>query len=54
MYAEVSSGIARERGEEQGCKYTVQKSHEKVTMTKKGHIRIFGKKVNDRSKIYDE
>jgi len=43
MYGEVSSGAARERGEEQGCKIMIKKGHEKTTMTKKGHQNFGGK-----------
>jgi len=37
MYAEVSYGAARERGEEQGRKYTADKNGHEKTTTKKGH-----------------
>ena len=51
MYGEVSSGAARERGEEQGCKYAgdnEQKSDDKMTMTKKGHQNFRRKKPSRR------
>ena len=61
MYAEVSTGAARERREEQGCKYTgdnEQKGHEKekekMTMTKKSPEFLGKKQHNDRNKTSDE
>jgi len=54
MYAEVSSGAVRERGEEQGCKYAgdnEQKGHEKMTMTKKRHKNFPEKVTNDMCNV---
>jgi len=50
MYAEISSGAAQERGEEQGAntqEIMSKKHHEKMTMTKKEKvIRILGGKID--------
>jgi len=47
MHAEVSSGAAQERGEEEGCKYQQimnKKRHDKTTMNKEKVIGILEKK----------